>query len=310
MPASLFIDGAAGTTGLEIAERLAGRSDIALVTLAAEERKDIRRRRAALNDCNIAILCLPDDAAREAVGMVDNPRTVIIDASTAHRTAPGWIYGFHELDPDQGRNRLATAKRIANPGCYPTGFLALVVPLIRAGLLDPATPLTIHAVSGYSGGGREMIAAYADPEQRQAWSGYARSLSHKHLPEMQRHAGLVIAPLFTPAVVDCYRGMVVEVPLRATQLAGDRHAIHACWAGFYADAPLVRVAARDDAAGNLAITRLAGRDSIELLVTASPDGAQLLLSAVLDNLGKGAAGAAVQTVNLLLGIDETTGLRL
>lgn len=310
MPASLFIDGAAGTTGLEIAERLAGRGDIALVTLAAEERKDISRRRAALNDCDIAILCLPDDAAREAVAMVDNPRTVIIDASTAHRTAPGWIYGFHELDPDHGRARLATATRIANPGCYPTGFLALVVPLIRAGLLDPATPLTIHAVSGYSGGGREMIAAYADSEQRQAWSGYARGLSHKHLPEMQRHAGLVAAPLFTPAVVDCYRGMVVEVPLRATQLAGDRHAIHACWAGFYADAPLVRVAAHDDAAGNLAITRLAGRDTIELFVTASPDGAQLLLSAALDNLGKGAAGAAVQTVNLLLGVDEATGLRL
>lgn len=310
MPASLFIDGAAGTTGLEIAERLAGRRDIALVTLADEERKDISRRREALNDCDIAILCLPDDAAREAVAMVDNPRTVIIDASTAHRTVPGWTYGFHELDPDQGRDRLARAKRIANPGCYPTGFLALVVPLIRAGLLDPATPLTIHAVSGYSGGGREMIAAFADPHRRRAWEGYARGLSHKHLPEMRVHAGLAGAPLFTPAVVDCYRGMVVEVPLRAGDLAGDRHAVHACWTEFYAHAALVNATADDDAVATLDIERLAGRDGIDLLVTASPDGSQLLLSAALDNLGKGAAGAAVQTVNLLLGVDEVTGLRL
>lgn len=308
MAASVFIDGAAGTTGLEIAERLTGRSDITLITLADDERKDVGRRRAALNDSSIAILCLPDDAAREAVALVENPRTVIIDASTAHRTAPGWSYGFHELDPDHGRSRLAAATRIANPGCYPTGFLALVVPLIRAGLLDPATPLTVNAVSGYSGGGREMIAAFADPKRRRAWEGYARGLSHKHLPEMRVHAGLASPPLFTPAVVDCYRGMVVEVPLLADNLAGDRHAVQACWTDFYAAAALVTVADADDASATLDIERLAGRDGIDLLVTASPDGSQLLLSSALDNLGKGAAGAAVQSVNILLGVDELTGL--
>ena len=306
MTANVFIDGGAGTTGLEIAERLAGRTDLGLIRLDEARRKDPAARREALNDADAVILCLPDAAAREAVALIDNPRTRVIDASTAHRVAQGWIYGFPELEPDAAE-RIAAATRVSNPGCYPTGFLALVRPLVCAGLLDPATPLTVNATSGYSGGGKAMIAAFEDvgaPDATDtAFRLYALALGHKHVSELQRHAGLDRPPLFAPVVARTYRGMIVEVPLPvAPPLAAIRQAL----ADAYAGRPLVRVANGDetDAMALVTIERLAGTDSLEL------DGSQAKLVAVLDNLGKGAAGAAVQNLNLMLGLDELSGLKV
>jgi N-acetyl-gamma-glutamyl-phosphate reductase len=209
---SVFIDGAAGTTGLEIRERLAGRAEIELVTLPDDRRKDPAARRAALNDADFVVLCLPDDAARESVALIDNPRTRVIDASTAHRTAEGWCYGFPELEPSQGA-LIEGAARVSNPGCYPTGFLALVRPLVRAGIVPADWALSVHAVSGYSGGGRQMIEEFEGETVPTAWRGYALALAHKHVAEMQRHARLEHPPLFLPSVARTYRGMVVEVPL-------------------------------------------------------------------------------------------------
>ena len=205
MTAGVFIDGAAGTTGLEIAARLAGRSEFSLIVLADDRRKDARARAEALNDADVVILCLPDDAAREAVALITNARTRVIDASTAHRVAAGWTYGFPEL---VGRDTVAQARRITNPGCYPTGFIALLAPLVRAGLLPVAWPYTCNAVSGYSGGGKALIERFAR-EGDIGWRGYGLEFGHKHVPEMQRYAHLAIAPLFSPAVVRAYRGMVV-----------------------------------------------------------------------------------------------------
>ena len=300
----VFIDGAAGTTGLEIADRLAGRSDLMVVTLDEEERKDARARAEALNDADLAILCLPDDAAREAVGMVRG-RTRVIDASSAHRVSPGWTYGFPELGFD-----VAGATRVSNPGCYPTGFLALVAPLVRAGLVPVDWPLAVNAVSGYSGGGKALIERFAR-EGDLAFRAYALPLGHKHVAEMQAHAELAHPPLFAPAVARAYRGMVVEVPLPLAAFPGrpGADAIHDALARFFEDAPLVRVheggpdelLLRDGAAGD---------DLLDLHVYASADGAQARLVAVLDNLGKGASGAAVQSLNLMAGLDPLAGLVL
>lgn len=311
MTAHVFIDGGAGTTGLEIAERLTGRADLQLIRLEEARRKDPAARREALNDADAVILCLPDDAAREAVALIDNPHTRVIDASTAHRVAEGWTYGFPELEPD-GAARIAAAKRVSNPGCYPTGFLALVRPLVRAGLLDPATPLTVNATSGYSGGGKAMIAAFEDPHAAgatdTAFRLYALGLAHKHIAEMQAHAGLDRPPLFAPAVAHTYRGMVVEVPL---PIAPPLAEIRAALAEAYAGRPLVRVASAEeaDAMALVTIERLAGTDALELFVFGNERTGQARLVAVLDNLGKGAAGAAVQNLNLMLGLDELSGLR-
>ena len=217
MTAKVFIDGAAGTTGLEIRERLAGRRDISLVQLSEAARKDAARARDALNESDLVILCLPDDAAREAVGLIENNSVRVIDASTAHRVAPGWVYGFAEMEPDQ-RAKIAAAARVTNPGCYPTGFLALVRPLMRAGIIPADFPLTVNAISGYSGGGKAMIEefenksspAYVETVART----YALGLAHKHVPEMQMHAKLAHPPVFAPSVGRFYRGMIVEVPLQ------------------------------------------------------------------------------------------------
>lgn len=311
MTANVFIDGGAGTTGLEIADRLAGRTDLQLIRLDEARRKDPAARREALNDADAVILCLPDDAAREAVALIDNPRTRVIDASTAHRVADGWTYGFPELEPD-GRARIAGATRVSNPGCYPTGFLALVRPLVRAGLLDAATPLSVNATSGYSGGGKGMIAAFEDaaaPDATDtAFRLYALSLGHKHVSEMQRLAGLSLPPLFAPAVARTYRGMVVEVPLPVAPPLAE---IRAVLADAYAERPLVRVASGEEAdtMGLVTIERLAGTDLLELFAFGNAGTGQARLVAVLDNLGKGAAGAAVQNLNLMLGLDELSGLR-
>ena len=301
---SLFIDGAAGTTGLEIAERLAGRSEFALLTLDDADRKDAAKRRDALNAADFVILCLPDDAAREAAAMVTNPATRIIDASSAHRVADGWTYGFSELSAAQ-RQAIAGAPRVSNPGCYPTGFLALVAPLVAAGLLDGASPLTCNAVSGYSGGGKALIERFrADPAL--GFRSYALGLDHKHLPEMQAYARLNQPPVFAPAVVPVLRGMIVEVPLAAGVAEVD--AVRACLSEHYAGSEIILQGTTSD--GELLLRdEVPGWDSLEYFVFGGANG-QIRLAARLDNLGKGASGACVQNLNLMAGLPETVGLRL
>jgi N-acetyl-gamma-glutamyl-phosphate reductase len=302
---SVFIDGAAGTTGLEIRERLAGRREFEIVVLDDERRKDPAARREALNDADIVILCLPDDAAREAVALIDSPRARVIDASSAHRVAPGWTYGFPELGHD-----VASATRVSNPGCYPTGFLALVAPLVRAGLIPANWPLTVNAVSGYSGGGKALIARF-DEAPDLAFRDYGFGLAHKHVPEMQQHAGLAHPPVFAPMVARAFRGMIVEVPLPLAVLPSrpSRAAIHEALARFFEDKPVVRV--HEDRPEELLMTADARpTDRLDLYVFASPDDASARLVAVLDNLGKGAGGAAVQSLNLMAGLPATAGLLL
>lgn len=307
----VFIDGAAGTTGLEIAERLTGRSEFALLTLDEEQRKDAAARREALNEADIAILCLPDEAARDAVALLDpTARTRVIDASSAHRTAEGWCYGFPEL---VGAARIANARRVSNPGCYPTGFLALIAPLVRLGLLPADWPYTVHAVSGFSGGGNALVERFKSARPAPAFRAYGLSMGHKHLSEMQVHGQLAHPPLFSPAVVDAYRGMVVEVPLPLSAMSGaaDAAALRAALAEFYAGSPVVRVAGEEELIGELLLMPdAAPRDDLELFVFGSADGTQARLIARLDNLGKGASGAAVQSLNLMCGLPETAGLHL
>ncbi len=309
MTVSVFIDGAAGTTGLEIADRLAGRPEIAFITLDDTRRKDASARREALNEADFVILCLPDDAAREAVTLIDNDKTRVIDASTAHRVADGWVYGMAELEPSQP-GAIASAMRVSNPGCYPTGFLAIIRPLIRAGLVPHDWPVSVNAVSGYSGGGKAMIAAFENGETDTAWLGYGLSLAHKHVPEMQRHARLAHPPLFQPSVARTYRGMVVEVPLplfafhRRPSLA----AIEQALSDAYRESPVVRVLPGDDSA--IPIEADAGTDRLSLRVFGNMETGQARLVATLDNLGKGASGAAVQNFNLMAGFDQTAGLTL
>jgi N-acetyl-gamma-glutamyl-phosphate reductase len=310
MARTVFIDGAAGTTGLEIADRLAGRSEFALVTLDEARRKDPAARREALNEAEFAILCLPDDAAREAVALIDpESRVRVIDASTAHRVAPGWVYGFPEVI---GHSAVAEAHRVSNPGCYSTGFIALVAPLVRAGLLPRDWPYTCNAVSGYSGGGKALIARFEDDTDI-AWRGYALGLGHKHVPEMQERCGLTMPPVFTPAVIPAHRGMVVEVPLPLAMMAdgtGTPEAMREWLAAFYGASRIVRMGAEPEGGELLLRRSMEPSDAMDLHVFASPDGSQARLVAVLDNLGKGASGAAVQSLNLMAGLDETTGLRL
>ena len=307
MTASVFVDGAAGTTGLELVERLAGRSDFALLVLDEAQRKSKAARREAFHAADFAVLCLPDDAAREAVALAEGSKVRIIDASSAHRVADGWTYGFPEL---VGRVAVASANRISNPGCYPTGFLALVAPLVRAGLLPADWPYTVHAVSGYSGGGKAMIARFEgahDSEGRDiAWRGYGLGGGHKHVAEMQKWAGLTNAPLFAPAVIPAHRGMVVEVPLPAV-MGADADTLRAALVEFFAGSPVVRVADEAPADGELLLRAAAGpSDALTLHVFGGSEGIRLI--ALLDNLGKGASGAAVQSLNLMAGLQETAGL--
>ncbi len=305
---SVFIDGAAGTTGLEIADRLAGRQEFSLLQLGEARRKDAGARREALNAADFVILCLPDDAAREAVAMIDNDRTRVIDASTAHRVTHGWVYGFPEV---VGHGAVAESMRVSNPGCYSTGFIALVAPLVRDGLLPADWPYSCHAVSGYSGGGKSLIERFkADPDI--AWRGYALSLGHKHVPEMQARCGLTVAPLFSPAVVPAHRGMVVEVPLPlgAMSVAAPVDELRSALADYYAASPIVVMG--DAPADGEMLLRASdqGDDRIALFVFANADGSQARLVARLDNLGKGASGACVQNLNIMAGLPETAGLRL
>ena len=307
MTYSLFIDGAAGTTGLEIIERMAGRSEFELLVLSDDERKRAGARREAYHAADFAVLCLPDAAAIEAVALAEGSKVRIIDASSAHRTAPGWTYGFPELI---GRDKIAAATRVTNPGCYPTGFLALLAPLVRHGLLPASWPYVCHAVSGYSGGGTAMIARFeADPDI--AYRDYGLALGHKHVPEMQQYAGLAYPPVFAPAVIPAHRGMVVEVPLHLAQMerAAPTDGLRDLLVDFYKDSPVVRV--HEDTPDELLLRRSAQpSDRLNLYVFGARDGRQARLVATLDNLGKGASGAAVQSLNLMAGLPETAGLNL
>ena len=313
MTTKVFIDGGHGTTGIEIAERLAGRPELTLLTVPQERRRDPGARAEALNGADVVILCLPDDAAREAVALIDNGATRVIDASTAHRVSEGWTYGFPELEPGH-RETLEHSRFVANPGCWPTGFLALVRPLVLGGLLPADWPVTVSGASGYSGGGKAMIAEYEDSDAPSAFRPYGLTLAHKHLPEMQKYAGLAHTPIFAPAVANVYRGMIVEVPLHLHALPGapSLAQVQEAIASAYDGSPIVRVAAPEESAGmsGVAIEQVGATDRLDLFVFGNQASGQVRLVAALDNLGKGAAGAAVQNLNILAGLPETAGLRL
>ena len=305
----VFIDGKAGTTGLRIYERLADRDDVSLILLSDEERKNADARKKALNECDIAFLCLPDDAAREAVLMVENPDVVIIDASTAHRTAEGWSYGFPELSAE-ARENIKNSKRIANPGCHASGFVALVYPLVEAGILNTDVLLTCHSITGYSGGGKKMIADYESMERDwllEAPRQYGLTQSHKHLPEMKAISGIENDPVFLPIVAAFYSGMEVTVPLFKSQLNAGFSAedIKNAYKEKYSG-PIVKYVEDFDEDGFCSANRLEMKDSMEISVSGNED--RILLIARYDNLGKGASGAAIECMNLVLGADLTEGL--
>ena len=307
----VYIDGKEGTTGLQIYDRLAGREDIQLLLIDEEKRKDVEERRRLMNQADLVFLCLPDQAAREAVSLVTNDHTRIIDASTAHRTAPGWVYGFPELGCGQ-REAIAKARRVANPGCYATGFIALVRPLVEQGILPADAALTAHALSGYTGGGKKTIAQYeaADREpELVSPRHYAVNLNHKHIPEMMAVCGLTRRPIFMPIICDFPQGMVVTVPLYLEQLAGKQsiESLREVYDDYYRGAAFVKLRPADaPACGFIGSNNLAGSNELQIFVCGNDE--QVMLAARLDNLGKGASGAAVQNMNLMLGFDETAGL--
>jgi N-acetyl-gamma-glutamyl-phosphate reductase len=315
MTAKIFIDGEVGTTGLQIKARLEGRSDIELLHLADSDRKNLDRKREILNDCDLAILCLPDDAARKAITLIENPETRVIDPSTAHRTADGWVYGFPEYEAGQ-RDLIANSKRVANPGCYAISSVAILHPLIKGGIIQPDWPATINAVSGYSGGGKSLIAEFEggerDSKPAAPFFTYGHSLSHKHVPEITRWSGLTHAPVFVPSVGAFAQGMIVQVPLPLWSMPGSvtPEKIHSALAAHYEGQRYVTVAAFDTARemARLEPESLNGTNELRLYVFANEDGSQAVVMGLLDNLGKGASGQAVQNLNLMLGLPEETGL--
>ena len=305
----VYIDGKDGTTGLQIYDRLSARDDIDLLLIDEEKRKDPAARKACINQADIVFLCLPDAAAREAVAMVENPATRVIDASTAHRTAPGWVYGFPELKAGQ-RQAIAKAKWVANPGCHATGFISVVYPLVAAGVLPAHADLTCFSLTGYSGGGKKMIAQYEAADRGIELSSpcpYGLGQGHKHLPEMQAVCGLAKPPVFVPVVDDYYKGMATTVMLHMSQLNGvsSLQQVQEIYQAHYAGQKLVQVAPDTDTA-KLYANAKAGSNGLSI-VAAGNDG-QFTVTALFDNLGKGASGAAVQNMNLMLGLEETTGL--
>lgn len=305
----IFIDGKTGTTGLRIYERLGMRDDISIITLPDEKRKDIHYRKQALNECDIAFLCLPDDAAREAVSLIENKNTVVIDTSTAHRTNPDWAYGFPELSTEL-ENRIKNSGRIAVPGCHASGFISLVYPLIEKKVLDKSTLLSCFSITGYSGGGKRMIAEYEDGK-RDLLFGYPRQYAltqqHKHLPEMKAITGIDNEPVFCPVIGDFYSGMQVSVPLFAKQLICSVEEIAEIYKEKY-DAEIVKYDSTIDSTSPLSAGILSGTDAMRISVFGS--GERIVLCSAYDNLGKGASGAAIECLNIVLGTDKTKGLKL
>lgn len=315
MKTKVFIDGSEGTTGLRIYERFAGREDIELLSIDSKLRKDVNERKRLINQSDITFLCLPDAAARESVSLLENEQVRVIDASTAHRTEPGWAYGFPELSKEH-REAVRTGRRIAVPGCYASGFISLIYPLVTGGILPKDYPVSCFALSGYSGAGKKTIAAYESqdrPNELGSGREYALTQQHKHLKEMQKITGLVRTPLFSPIIDDYYSGMVVSVPLYADMLTGAQtpEKLRSYYAEYYRGETFIRVAEAEDeaaASGFLAGNALSGWDGLKIYVTGNED--RIILSSQFDNLGKGASGAAIQCMNLMLGCEETTGLNL
>lgn len=310
MKPKVYIDGKEGTTGLQIYERLGGREDIELLLIDEDKRKDNAERKKLMDAADVVFLCLPDAAAIEAVTLVENPNTRIIDASTSHRTNPDWVYGFAEIG---NREAIKTAKRIANPGCHATGFISSVAPLVKMGIVGADYPLTCYSLTGYSGGGKKLIAEYEDENRdprHESHRIYGLNLKHKHLPEMQTVCGLAAKPVFVPILGDFYKGMATTIMLRRDMLAKNMSGeeIREALAEFYAGQKFISVAPYGGDESVLYASTMAGKDTLRLEVTGNED--QILVTALFDNLGKGASGAAVQNMNICLGFDETTGLNV
>lgn len=302
----VFIDGSSGTTGLRIYERLDNRRDIELLKISEEKRKDVSARREMINKADIVFLCLPDAAAIEAVSLCDNPDTVIIDTSTAHRTAEGWTYGFPEISGL--REKIVSSKRIANPGCHASGFVSLVSPLVEKGILSKSAKLSCFSLTGFSGGGKKMIADYNEnPEKLTPPRMYGLSQTHKHLKEMQKICGLDTAPIFSPIVSSYYSGMEVVVPVFVSDLNGNTETVKNAYKEYYTG-NIVRFTEDSDEDGFLSAGALSGNDGMQISVFGNDE--RITLTARFDNLGKGASGSAIQNMNILLGVDETTGLNL
>jgi N-acetyl-gamma-glutamyl-phosphate reductase len=319
---TVFIDGAEGTTGLQIHSRLNQRDDIEIISIPPEKRKDAQARSHFINSADVAILCLPDDAAREAVSFVTNPDVKILDASSAHRVASGWVYGFPELE-EKRREEIKNAKRVSNPGCYPTGFLACIRPLIASGIIPKDFPATVNAISGYSGGGRKLMEEYQSVSGEQAndyaYGIYGLTFGHKHVKEMHHHSGLQSPPLFVPAVGNFEKGMLVQIPLPLHSLQNqlknklNGELIHKTLEEYYQNEKYVSVAPLNDENslrnGKFLDTQAVNNTNlVQLFVFANDQTKEALLVARLDNLGKGASGAAVQNLNIMLGLDENLGL--
>ena len=310
MKPTIYIDGQAGTTGLQIYQRLGDREDITLLSIDPSKRKDAAERKKLLNAADLVFLCLPDAASVEAVSLIDNPNVRVIDASTAHRTNPAWTYGFSELSAAQ-KDAIRTTKRLANPGCHATGFISSTAPLVQAGIIPTDYPMTCYSLTGYSGGGRKMIAEYEAADRAASLDApniYGLSLKHKHLPEMQKVAGLKVPPVFSPILGDIYQGMATSVLLHNRLLRGNPTAEDLCdmLSAYYEGQKLVSVAPFGGTTPRLSANALAGSDRLEITVCGHEE--QTMLTARFDNLGKGASGAAVQNMNLMLGFDETAGL--
>ena len=310
MKTKVYIDGQVGTTGLQIYERIGNRTDLELLRIDEDKRHDTDERRKFLNSADIVFLCLPDAGAIEAVSLIENPDVRVIDASTAHRTSDDWVYGYPELSKEQ-RAAIAAGKRVANPGCHATGLISSVAPLVKMGILPADYPVTCYSLTGYSGGGKKMIAQYEAQDRDEKLSApgiYGLTLKHKHIPEMQKVTGLTYPPVFMPIVDDYYKGMATTIMLQNRLLPGQPSAKDICASlqSYYADEHFVTVLPYDAKQGTVYANVLAGTNHLQLVVCGYED--QTSVTALFDNLGKGASGAAVQNMNIMLGLDEATGL--